>query len=300
MRGEITEALLRLQNPDGGWGATAGKRSASEPTALAILALHGLGDKENLSAGRGARWLSSLQKQDGSWPHSQEVAEGAWTSALAVLALRPFEAHRDSALRGLEWLLRSEGRGLGILASLIYRFTPERAVVRLNPFLKGWPWTNETFSWVEPTAYALLALKKCRDLAKRKNDFEQRIRQGELMLYDRMCEGGGWNYGNSEVFGEKLWPYPDTTAVALLALQDRATEKANQISLNALERMLAETPSRLALAWSVICLAVYNRESGRWRELLLGLYRQDGMASETKTLALTLLGLRRGPQPFKL
>jgi hypothetical protein len=297
---QISDALLRAQNPDGGWGAAPGGRSNTEATSLAILALHALADKRNLAAARGAEWLRSLQKDDGSWPQSRQVHEGRWVTALAVLALAPFESHRPSALKGAEWLLQLEGSGLGIVASLLYRFAPEQVAVKLNPSLKGWPWTKNTFSWVEPTAYALLALKRLRpNLLERQKEVDERIRQGERMLYDRMCEGGGWNYGNSEVFGEKLWPYPDTTAVALLALQDRAREKANQLSLEALERMLAENPSRLALAWSIICFSVYGRESRRWRDLLLELYR-DGMAPETKTLGLTLVALGPGIQSFKL
>ena len=59
--------------------------------------------------------------------------------------------------------------------------------------------------------------------------------RGEMLVYDRMCENGGWNYGNSKVLGEALWPYPDVTAVALIALQDRAASEANQKSLRALD-----------------------------------------------------------------
>ena len=55
-----------------------------------------------------------------------------------------------------------------------------------------------------------------------------------MLIYDRMCESGGWNYGNSQVLGETLWPYPDVTAIALIALRDRATSEANQKSLHAL------------------------------------------------------------------
>ena len=51
---------------------------------------------------------------------------------------------------------------------------------------------------------------------------DTRIRDGEAVLRDRVCVDGGWNYGNSNVFGKNLPAYIPTTAIALLALQDRA------------------------------------------------------------------------------
>ena len=50
---------------------------------------------------------------------------------------------------------------------------------------------------------------------------QERLEQAERLLFDRQCAGGGWNYGNSEVLGQKLHAYVPTTALALLALQDR-------------------------------------------------------------------------------
>ena len=33
---------------------------------------------------------------------------------------------------------------------------------RPSDALQGWPWIEDTFSWVEPTAFCLLALKRSR------------------------------------------------------------------------------------------------------------------------------------------
>ena len=37
----------------------------------------------------------------------------------------------------------------------------------LDPYLSGWPWTAGAFSWVEPTSYSLIALKKLKPDAGR-------------------------------------------------------------------------------------------------------------------------------------
>ena len=88
------------------------------------------------------------------------------------------------------------------------------------------------------------------------------------MIYDRMCKGGGWNYGNSKVLDYALWPYPDITAVALIALQDRAGEQANQESLRGLRKTADEANSGLAASWAAICLGVYGQDDGTGKSAL--------------------------------
>src|SRR5258706_177994 len=82
------------------------------------------------------------------------------------------------------------------------------------------------FSWVEPTAYALIALKKLRPV-QGDGRSDRSIAEAERMLYDRACAEGGWNYGNSTAYGVELPPYLETTALALLALQDRRDDERN-------------------------------------------------------------------------
>jgi hypothetical protein len=119
----------------------------------------------------------------------------------------------------------------------------------------------------------------------------ERIREGELLIYDRMCGEGGWNYGNSTVLGEDLPPYPRVTAVTLIALQDRASESSNQQSLGALEQMLDESASGLTLAWSMLCRLLYERNTDSLRALLERRYAASGFIDEIRTMALALLAL---------
>jgi hypothetical protein len=169
----------------------------------------------------------------------------------------------------------------------------------LNNDLVGWSWVPNSFSWVEPTSYALIALKKLRARLADTN-VNERIRQGDAMIYDRMCKGGGWNYGNSKVLDYALWPYPDITAIALIALQDHGGEKANQESLQTLRKTTGEVDSGLALCWGSICLNLYGQDNSEWNSRLEKRFEATHFLGETKTLALAMLALSRSGNSFKI
>jgi hypothetical protein len=169
----------------------------------------------------------------------------------------------------------------------------------VNRDLVGWSWVPHSFSWVEPTSYALTALKKVRPSLNAET-VNERIQQGEAMIYDRMCKGGGWNYGNSKVLDYALWPYPDITAVALIALQDRAGDQANQESLQALRKTADEANSGLSASWAAICLSLYGQDAADWRKRVEKRFRETGFLGETKTLALALLALNGKADPFRI
>ena len=288
---KLIDFLLKSQNTDGGWGAVPGKQSQTEATALAILGLNSVNDKVLAQPiEKGLHWLIEQQREDGSWPVTTQITESSWSSAFAIVALTVLGGQMPQLQRGAGWLLEQKGRTPGWRESVRYRWAPQTMVNFLNPDLQGWPWVPSSFSWVEPTAHALIALKKLRPFLD-DSRARGRIRQGELLLYDRMCDNGGWNYGNKRVLGEVLPPYPDTTAVTLIALQDRQTEPANQRSLQALVRMLEQTHSGLTLSWAIICSSLYGQESTVWRALLTESYGRTGFLDETKSISLALLAL---------
>jgi hypothetical protein len=282
--------LLELQNADGGWPSQRGRSSNTEATAFAVLALREHGTGAATRAGeRGLRWLSDRQRPDGSWAFSGPVPEASWATGVATLAL--VGADRDRARSGARWLLGQEGRPLGWYLSLLHRVAPSLLLVRLNPDLKGWPWRSDATGFVEPTAYALLALKKLRPHADSRA--EARIREAETMLHDRMCPDGGWNYGNSVVLGVDLAPYADVTALTLIALQDYRGSEPNAVSVAALRRMLHEVDSSLALAWATLCLALYGEDTESLERRLEQRNRDRPFLVDTRSLALTILALAR-------
>lgn len=296
---DLVARIIEGQNHDGGWGFLPAKSSNTECTSLCLLALDSLGAKQPVAnTKRGLDWLLQHQRREGSWPLSGSTNDGSWATALAIIALNRFPGHQLQMRMASDWLLKQEGRTPGILARLVGAFVSPSNAVALNPNLKGWPWIARTFSWVEPTSYALIALKQMRAYVAASN-LEARIQQGEMMIYDRMCKGGGWNYGNSKVFGEALWPYPDVTAVALIALQDRQSTQSNQESVRALRKMMQETDSGFALSWGTICLSIYGDEISEWKRKIEKRFQMTGFLGETKTLALSLIASVDDPKAFK-
>jgi squalene cyclase len=288
--------LHAAQNPDGGWGAVAGRQSTTEATSFATLALGRVsGDRARVNAG--VAWLRKQQNPDGSWPVTPAVPAGSWPTALAVLCLAEQQPAAADAERGVQWLLAHRGRRLGFLSSLLYRIMPGRMPVRLDPDLRGWPWTANEFSWVEPTSYALLALKK---VARTREGVADIVAEAEAMLYDRACPDGGWNYGNSTVYEEALEAFPETTAVALIALQDRREDGRRQAGHAALRRMLREARSGLALSWSILCLRVDGENVSALVSRLTEVHASRKFLGDTRSTALAALAAAEGPPAFRL
>jgi hypothetical protein len=298
MIGALTERLRATQNDDGGWGAVRGRQSNTEATALAALALSEAGAAERASADRGIAWLTQRQLPDGSWPLTAAVTTSSWTTSLAVICLAG-RGGADGARRGGDWLLGHRGQGLGLFAALLYRFVPDRMPTRLDPELKGWSWTANEFSWVEPTAYALIALKKLRPV-QGDGRSDRSIAEAERMLYDRACAEGGWNYGNSTAYGVELPPYLETTALALLALQDRPDDERNRRALGTLTRMLPEATSGLGLSWSILCLRAYGHDVSPWLRRLMAAHAKTAFLGESKPVALALIAALDGVRAFRL
>ena len=243
------EFLAAAQNADGGWGYFAGKQSWLEPTAYAMLALHGQPPAE-----RAWNLLRAWQLPSGAWRPAAGVTEESWATSLAVTLHVVRGVHDEALRRGVDWLLNTRGAEGGFLiTNVLDRVrTPE---IEQNTALKGWPWRAGNASWVEPTAHALVALRKAAH-AVPSEALEVRAGMATRMLFDRRCRDGGWNYGNRRVLATDLESYPESTAIALLGLQGAAAKQLRPSIERALT-FLRGGPGPLALAWLAIALRLH-------------------------------------------
>jgi hypothetical protein len=226
------DVLRRTQNPDGGWGYFPGKQSWLEPTAYAALAT---------GSESAVRCLKSWQLPGGGFRPSSQVRDATWVTALAVLA---------GNSSGVRWLLATSGRESRWTVRLFSYFGLLKSGVNVNH--RGWPWRPQTSAWVEPTALAVLALKKTA--SARSNP---RIQEGQEWILSRRDRDGGWNCGNPNVLNYDSPSYPETTALALIGLQGRdRRELAGPIEVARTYYQGCKSP--LAKAWLTIALRCHG------------------------------------------
>ena len=166
----------------------------------------------------------------------------------------------------------------------------DRGVNRQNNALQAWSWMSETFSWVEPTACCLVALKKARAAGFTVD--ARRIEDGEAVLFDRCGREGGWNYGNANMLGQELPAYVPTTALGLLALGDHRSHDAVRRSLDFLEREALTERSSVALSLALVALRVFDRPADHVRTALVEQLPTTFSLGNHHPLAMALYALR--------
>jgi hypothetical protein len=273
----LVSAVASARNPDGGWGYFRGKASRLEPTAWVALST------TELSDGASA-WLAASQGRDGWLRDDARAPVNYGFNALALIAVLASASRAASGTSssgpsgpsGAAQTPPSESTVGARLASVLIGAKglalPPSPAIRQDNSLQGWPWLDGTFSWAEPTACAVLGLKRAVTLGViAGGDARDRIDVGERLLVDRACAGGGWNYGNARVFGKDLPAHVPPTALALLALQDRRTlasdpeARVPATAVNSgLDYLASEAHferSGIALALTSLCLRVFERST---------------------------------------
>ena len=282
LRAGMSAVLQQARNADGGWAYHSGKRSRIEPTCWALLALS-QGGTPNLEPlrqwPRSENWLIDIP---GAPPNHA-------FNAIAALTLLQSASTSAAAETIVRLLIASKGMTFG---------PDSPAVARQDNSLEAWSWVDGTASWVEPTAWSVLVLKQ-RLARGRYPDAAERVRLGEEMLSDRACRGGGWNYGNPNVYGKDLMPYVPTTALALLALQNRRDEPAVVRGLQQLQRDVLSERSTVALSLAIICLRAYELPAIAPEQYLTQLiadrHSPPGWNDDLLGLAMALYALSDGP-----
>jgi hypothetical protein len=279
--------LQAAQNEDGGWGFHKGAQSRVEPTCWVLFALREL--ELLIECQRaGFDFLRAAQLPDGSWPACAGQTTGSWATSLASWVLSGDATSRDAVAAGLEWIM-NDWPGQERLPVRIIRklFVRTRAAAQ-NDSLRAWGWTPGTASWVEPTAFALLAIEHApKDLLPAAAARRREI--ATEMLYDRMCPEGGWNCGNPMVYGVAGEPLVEPTVWALLALRrERPSERKRQ-SLKWLSTALSSVSGAGSLALAKICLEAYGVDWPTSLPDLRHLYRRNQFLGNVQVTAWTCL-----------
>ncbi len=276
--------LLGLRGRDGGWGYRRGAASCAEPSALAGLALLASESRDTSSvrvaaALHGAAdWLTTVQQTDGSIGVSASTASPGWSTPYAMLFWRALGVHEEPVRVAASWLLGQKGR-------VVSKADDPQKIAGHDTTLVGWPWVDDTHSWLEPTAMAVLALGRVG-----RGD-HPRVQEGLRLIRDRATEPGGWNYGNKAVFGHPLRAQPAPTGLALLALagtgpQSRIVNRA----LDYLRETLPGVRASASLGWGLVGLRAWGEtpsQTDRW--LHETLERIRGRADAAPKLACLLL-----------
>jgi len=250
---DYVEQALDVLSDEPVCGYYAAQHPASEPTALAALALVAKG--RNTEARTACRWLTEIQAEEGSVGVRKDAATPRWPTALAVLAWLAQADERDSyrphIKKALAWSLSLKGEALEPTGVLGHDVT-----------LQGWPWVEGTHSWIEPTAFQVTALR-----AAGRQD-HPRTREAMRLLIDRQLRSGGCNYGNTSVLGQRLLPHVQPTGIAMTALAGESDHHGRvQRSLGYLSEAVGIETTTTSLCWGLIGLAAHGlnpAEADRW------------------------------------
>lgn len=264
--------------PSGGFALRKGGTFRPDATAWAVIALTALGAETDLREVACQR-LAARQLADGRVSISPEHPESFWPTPLAILAWQDTPACKEAQDRAVSFLLATSG--------LLLKKDPE-AIFGHNPELKGWPWRSETSCWSEPTAMAMMALQVAG------YDCHLRVVEATRMLMDRQIPDGGWNYGNTTVFGQVLHPMPESTGMVLTALEHKVSRKAVQKSIAFLEDRVADLKTPWSLGWTLLGLGAWGSRPASAEDLIeVCLARQEKVGGyDTSSLALLLVAAK--------
>jgi len=285
--------LTAAASRGGGWPYYAGKRSRIEPTCWALLALRA--DETDEAVWRRAaaphlQWLAATQRADGLLADEPGAPANFASNGLAACVLL-----EPSIASGAGASVVSLPRLLDALVAAKGVSVKDQDPHQDNS-LQGWPWLADTFSWLEPTCWCVLALKKA---GARAPAAAARIQEADRLIANRVCESGGWNYGNASVVGQDLRPYVPTTALALIAMHDRRNLRAVERSIEWLRAEPTKEPSASALALAAIALRIYDVPAAEVDARLAGDVDRAERIGNLQALAMMLYALTTGPQAYR-
>ena len=273
-------ALRERALEGGGFPMLPGGTYGPDATAWAVVALASTrsGGRDRRAVESGRSQLTGSQLEDGRLSVTPSGPESYWPTSLAILAWHGSGKHAEQRSRAIDFLLRTSGK---------HWVKTDNSPLAHDTSIKGWSWTQETHSWVEPTSLAILALR-ISGLGD-----HVRVREGVRLLMDRQLPAGGWNYGNTLVYGRELYAQPDCTGLALSALEGCVPRSEVEKSLNYLTSQVTRVRTPLSLGWGILGLGAWGQKPGQttaWVGECMDRQAKHG-AYDTTLVSLLLLSL---------
>lgn len=275
LNGLLGNELARRALPEGGFVDRLQGRFRVDATAWGILASRVLGSSQEVVETHCSR-LVREQGEDGRVRVSPHHPECYWPTALALLAWQGSPASQSAQNLAIRFLLNTTG--------IHFAKKPESPSAH-DTGLKGWPWIENTHSWVEPTATCVMALRMAG------HGRHDRVREAIQMILDRQLPHGGWNAGNTIVFGHELHPMPEGTGSALASLAGAVDENQVARSLEYLQGEVDRLRTPISLGWSLIGLAAWGRWPAKGAALVKRCLANQSRYGDYDTSSLCLLAL---------
>lgn len=271
----LSKELIQRALPEGGFVDRPQGRFRVDTTAWGILAVRACGGSEELLE-RSRTSLVREQGKDGRVCVNPDHPASYWPTSLAILAWQDSQSCREAQQQAVRFLLATTG----------LHFPRESdAPTAHDTLIKGWPWVGDTHSWVEPTAIGIMALKTTG------HGHHDRAKEAVRMVLDRQLPHGGWNYGNTHVFGRELHPMPESTGAALTSLTGLVERDAVRESLTYLQHKVTSLRTPISLGWSLLGLAAWNESPANVAALVERCLANQERYGEYETSALCLLVL---------
>ena len=246
------DIILKRELPEGGFAVQVNGHYRPDATAWAVLALRAARLSPE-AVSRAQTRLVKDQQPDGRVVFSSDLPDSFWPTPLAVLAWQGSPQQEAQKSLAVDFLIKTKGR---------HFLNPKDSPLDHNTVLQGWPWTDNTHSWIEPTALSVLALTVIGQ------GRHPRVREAVAMIADRQLPSGGWNYGNRKVFGQELYPQPDQTGIALSALEGQVPESRVASSLHYLAKTVKRLNTPFSLGWGMMGLSAWGKAPEEKNELL--------------------------------
>jgi hypothetical protein len=273
---EIDSYIKSIANRQiaGGFSEQPGGVCRPDSTAWAILALaHERLNPQQVDSGRDSLAASQISSGCVSYPQAANVS---WPTSLAILAWHGSHRHQDAQKRALNFLLETNGTH--------WKREPNSPTAH-DTWLKGWGWTGGTHSFVEPTSLAILAL----EIAGYQE--HPRFKEGLSLLINRQLPHGGWNYGNTLVYGKELSPFIDTTGVALTSLSGHVDKSEVGRSLLFLRLHVQSCHTPLSLAWALFGLGAWGEFPSEGHVWIEQAFKQQEKFGIYRTSLMSILAL---------